>query len=203
MNGKYKESTIDIPVTIGKSITFVSTGINWDENNFFLFFSRFEILSNDAKYSNGVFSTLVNQAPNHDPHKSRILISATNLSPTSLHQINSNTFMSVIGVGKWIQVELIHGSAILIGFRLTRTKQITLKSFKIICTDDEKLPLESWMTLIEVNEESRDEHNLLNSYMFDRPSPPVRFIRIVNMSLNWAEKKSMKIQHFELFGTYF
>ena len=78
-----------------------------------------------------------------------------------------------------------------------------MKSYKIICTDDHNKPEEGWTTLIEVKEEIENEHELLDIYEFSQPSPPVKYVRLIQIRANWGNKLHLMFYHFDLFGNYF
>ena len=94
--------------------------------------------------------------------------------------------------------------AILNGFRLKRYSYPDLmKSYKIICSDDINKPIETWTTLIEINEKTKEDHKQLDIYEFPRSSPLTKFIRLIQTGPNWNNDIRLKFYHFDLFGTYF
>ena len=83
--------TISINPIRCKKIRIINRGQNWDIGNNKVNIKRIEIFSSESKYSKGVFSTLINQSENHDPHKCPILISASNFDLTAFQSIDSST----------------------------------------------------------------------------------------------------------------
>ena len=73
----------------------------------------------------------------------------------------------------------------------------------MICTDDSSKPESSWTTLIEINEETENEHEQLGIYEFPHPSPPTRIVRLVQTGENWSDELNLMFVHFDLFGSYF
>lgn len=76
------------------------------------------------------------------------------------------------------------------------------KSFKIICSDNANKPMYQWTTLININEKSKNEHQLLDLYTFAKASPPTRIIRLLMTGKNWSDEFYLTIRHFDIFGTY-
>lgn len=203
LNGKFKEMKIDINPKRGKAVKIIQTGMNWDENNNFIEFKRFEILSNEPKYSEGVFYTLVGESENRDPHKSAVHITSSRFDFNSFHLLNSQNSISIfISENSWFQVELTQGSAIITGIALKKNSNNKLRSFKIIGTHDNKIPVETWPTLIQVDEKTEDEHEILDMYEFDHPSPPVKFIRMVQTDNSWSGNLKLSFYYFDIFGIY-
>ena len=99
--------------------------------------------------------------------------------------------------------ELTRGTAVLNGFRLFKCSCNMPKSYKLICTDDSSKPELSWTTLIEINEKTENEHEILDIYEFPHPSPPTRFVRLVLTGKNWSDQLHLQFLHFDLFGSYF
>lgn len=89
------------------------------------------------------------------------------------------------------------------GFRIIRNPKDKIKSYKIICTDDPDKPINSWVTLFSIKEDSIKSNPLLYTHEFDKPSPPTRYVRIVLTGNSWNDKSTLRFHHFELFGTYF
>ena len=102
----------------------------------------------------------------------------------------------------WLQIEFTEGRAVLFGFRLKKCKARKLKSYKIICTDDKNKPEELWTTLIEMDERREDEHKQLDIYEFSQPSPPTKYVRLIQTGSNWSNTLNLKFYHFDLFGNY-
>ena len=102
----------------------------------------------------------------------------------------------------WFQIEFPKGKAIINGFRLKRCVQDKLQQYKIICTDDVYKPLEEWITLIEIDEKSKTEHEILDIYEFPQPSPPIKFIRLIQTGPNWDDNHYLEFYHLDFFGSY-
>ena len=158
------------------------------------------------KTKKGVFSTLVKNNGN-DPHKSHVFVK------TSIFDINDYYLVDRINIVSdnictfsyedlWFQVEFTQGFAILTGFRMRRTDNGKLKSYKIICTDDKNKPINEWSLLIEINEKRKDEHQTTDIYRFPHASPLAKFARIVMTGPNWSNGLNLKFIHFDLFGKY-
>ena len=203
LNGKHKKMKVSFAPVQGRKVRFTQTGPNWDKNTIFLHIKGIEILSTEPRYSKGVFATLVNESENDDPHKCPVIISATNFDFNSFHSLNSScNICTYPNENSWFQVELTQGAAILNGFRLKRCGD-KLKNYKLICTDDSSKPESSWTTLIEIDEKTENEHEVLDIYEFPQPSPPTRFVRLVQTGQNWNNELFLQFYHFDLFGTYF
>ncbi|KAK8845928.1 hypothetical protein M9Y10_020863 [Tritrichomonas musculus] len=204
LNGEHKDMTVSFAPIRGRKVRFTQTGPNWDDGSNFLHIRGIELLSTDPKYSRGVFATLVGESENEDPHKCPVTISASHFDFNSFHSLNAEHNISTYPrENSWFQVELTRGTAVLNGFRLKRCSSGKLRSYKVICTDDSSKPESSWTTLIEINEETENEHGQLDIYEFPPPSPPTRFVRLVQTDKNWSDNSYFKFYHFDLFGSYF
>lgn len=206
LNGSYSSMTINFDPVLAQKVRFNEKGPNWDKNSNFIRIKRIELLSNEPEYSNGVFSKFIEKSENNDPHKCPIVVSASHFNLHSFHLLNvqkgynTNTYDSE---NSWFQIELTQSFAILIGFRLNRCEgTYTMKQYKIICTDDVNKPEDSWITLININEENDKDHKILDIYEFDHPSPPVKLIRIKQTGKTWSNDNYLGFYHFDLFGTY-
>ncbi|KAK8900331.1 hypothetical protein M9Y10_002655 [Tritrichomonas musculus] len=176
LNGAYKDMTVKFDPIRGRKVRFRSTGPNWTGESFLLV-KGIELLSTEAKYSKGVFATLVSESENKDPHKSPVIVFASSLDFDSFYLLDADKNVSTYPYkNSWFQVELTKGTAILNGFRFWRCNPEKLRSYKLICTDDSSKPESSWTTLIEINEKTENEHELLDIYEFPHPSPPTRFV---------------------------
>lgn len=203
LNGKYKKMTINFKPVKSAAIKFIQKGKNWDENNNFLVFKRIEILSNEPKYSQGVFSTIVGQNENGDMHKIDFHIISSCFDFNSFYMLDSKRIIwTLCEDNSWFQVEFTKGLAILYGFRLKKNEYFKLKSYKIIGTYDSNNPIDKWEMLYSINENSLDENANLFIQKFKNPSLPVKIIRIVNTGDNWSNNKSLSFYHFDLFGIY-
>ncbi|KAK8870935.1 hypothetical protein M9Y10_008848 [Tritrichomonas musculus] len=204
LNGKYKDMTVSFAPVRGRKVRFTQTGPNWDKNTNYLWIKGIELLSTESRYSRGVFATLVGEIENEDPHKCPVIISASNFDFNCFYSINAPRNTSTYNYeNSWFQVELTRGTAVLNGFRLKRCNPDKLRSYKVICTDDSSKPESSWTTLIEINEETINEHEVLDIYEFPHPSPPTRFVRLVQTGKNWNDDLCLMFIHFDLFGEYF
>lgn len=204
LKGQNREMLIHFPPRLGKKIRILQTGPNWDDGKNYVNFNKFELLSNDEKYSEGVFKTLILNSESKDPHKIPVLVTAKNFDVNSFHLIDSNHCIgSTECPNLWFQIELTRGYAIIYGFRLKKSKSFNLKSYKVICIDDVNKPIESWVTLIDINEKDKNENLYIVKYEFMDPSPPTKFIRIVQTGPNWDNRLCLKFIHFDVFGFYF
>ncbi|KAK8888185.1 hypothetical protein M9Y10_039249 [Tritrichomonas musculus] len=202
LNGTSKNMTVNFEPIRGRKIRFIQTGPCWAGHNY-INTKGFELLSTDEKYSKGVFATLVEESENNDPHKCPVIIYAQCFDHNCFYSLKPQTNIFTWGCeNSWFQVELTRGTAIIIGFRLKRC-DIMLKTYKLICTDDPSKPESSWTTLIEINEKAKDEHEDLDIYEFPHPSPPTRFVRLVQTGKNWNDSYVLSFYHFDLFGSYF
>ena len=77
-----------------------------------------------------------------------------------------------------------------------------LKDFKIICTDDDKKSINEWTTLIQIKETKENEHEDLDIYKFSHPSPPIRFVRLIQTSETCGKSLFLQLYHFDLFGIF-
>ena len=203
LNGAGKMMNVIFQQRKGRTVRFTQTGPNLDKGDNFLLFTRFEIQSTDPVYSNGVFATLVQSAENHDPHRCPVYISASFFDFNNFTSIDTKQNICVSGDDPWFQVELTSGFAVLTGFRIKRCDFDKLKRYKIVSTDDSKKAIDSWTTLIEVDEKTEDEHKMFDTYMFPHPSPPSKFVRIIMTGGNWNNDWFLSLFNFDLFGRYF
>lgn len=204
LNGKDKKMTINFKQVSGKKIRFTQTGPNWDKGTNYILIKRIEILSNEKKYAEGVFSTLIKSSIGRDRHGISVFITSYDYGFNTFYSGNISGNTSTLNEeNAWFQIELTQGLGIFNGFVLERGNKWTVKSFKIICTDDIRRPINSWLTLFEMNEKREGERRLNEIYLFDRPSPIVRIVRIVQTGPNWSNDHFLKFHHFDLFGVYF
>lgn len=49
----------------------------------------------------------------------------------------------------------------------------------------------------------KKDNNQIVKYKFSKPSPPAKFIRIVQTEPNWENCLQLKFAHFDIFGAYF
>ncbi|KAK8883083.1 hypothetical protein M9Y10_045731 [Tritrichomonas musculus] len=204
LNGKLKEMTVNFIPVRGRIVRFIQTGPNWDKGSNFLNIKGFELLSSESKYSKGVFATLVNESKSKDQHKCPVVASAYNFDFNRFHSIDTKSNIYTFGFkNSWFQIELTRGTAVLSGFRLMRCNPEKIRNFKLICTNDPRMPESSWTKLIEINEKTEKEHKVIDIYEFPNPSPPTKFVRIVQTGHNWVNDDFLVFQHFDLFGFYF
>ena len=134
-----------------KKFGLFKTGPNRDKGNNNLWFKRFEIMSSESKYLKGVFSTLIEEAENKNPHKCPVIISSSNFDLNHFYLLNNKSLIYTRSLeNSWFQIELTQGLAILKGFRLRESGSLLLKKFKIICTNDEDLTVDSWTIYIKL-----------------------------------------------------
>lgn len=190
LNGPYKDMIVNFdPIFLKK--------LEW---HIFIIFKKNWTFVNWTK----VFTTLVDESENKDPHKCPVFIAATSFDFNSFTSSEAKNYVWVYAYeNQWFQIELTKCAAILNGFRIKRTETSKLKSYKLICTDDSSKPVSSWTTLIEIDEKTIDEHEILDIYKFERPSPPAKFVRLVHTGKNWDDKLDISFYNFDLFGTYF
>ena len=204
LNGVHKSMTVNFDPINAKKISFTLTGQNWDKESSVVYIKRIEVLSNEDRFNNGVFKTFVSQSENNDPHRCPVHISASNFDFNSFYNIDSKN--SITSGGKnneYLQIEFVRNWVILNGCRIKRVTQNGLKSFMIVCTDDVKKPLDAWIKLLEINENSIDEHQAIQTYEFEKSSPLVKFVRLIQTGPNWGNKLNLKLRHFDLFGCCF
>ena len=77
-----------------------------------------------------------------------------------------------------------------------------MRNYRIICTDDVNKAEDEWTTLIEVEENGKDEHKILDIYEFSKQSPPCKYIRLLQTGPNWDDALNLVFIHFDLFGKY-
>lgn len=202
LNGINKEIKINVRPVMASKIRFVQTGPNWDENNYYLYIKRFELLSPDDDYKDGVFQTLINK--NKNPQKSGIMIKTTLFDLNSFHLLNSTSNVDTFNLkDQWFQIEFTSGKVVLDGFRLKKFGRHKLKNYKIVCSDDDSKPLSDWTTLMEINEQKYHENKELDVYEFPKSSPPVKFVRLIQTGPTWSNSNYLSFYHFDLFGKYY
>lgn len=204
LNGENKKMTIKFNPIRGKKISFIQKSTSWDEDNTCLKLKRIEVLSDESKYSDGVFSTLIKSSPNNDPHKCPVYISANCFDFNQFMNIDSKSNICTYNIeNSWFQIEFLYGKVVLNGFRINRNSKEKLKKYKIICTDDVNKEEELWTTLIEIDEKSQKDHKILDVYVFECQSPPVNFVRLVKTGPNWIiDDGYLLFYHLDLLGKY-
>lgn len=203
LNKKNGSMIIPIDTIRCRKIQIINRGQNWDEGSDCVCIKRIELLSNEDKYVQGVFQTLVYESEDHDPHKCPVLMSSSKYDFNTFHSIDSKNYIGTLGSdNSWIRIEFTRGSAILRGFRLKRDKTFKMRSYKIICTEDASKAEEEWTTLIEIEESKEDEHEILDIYKFSQPSPPTKYVKLIQTGPKWNGSKHLIFYHFDLFGDY-
>lgn len=203
LNKMYGEMIVNFDSLICQKVRIINTGKNWDKNSNSILIKNIELISNESTYSKGVFYTLVSQSENHDPHKCHVFIYASIFDYNKIHSIDSNSSLSTQDKqNSWFQIEFTNGKVILNGFRLKRSDPQKLKSYKIICTDDVYKPEQQWITLIKIEEQSNEEHKMLDIYKFSQPSPPTKYVRLIQIGNNWSNETYLKFKHLDFFGSY-
>lgn len=203
LNGSYKQMTINFSETKTNKIRLSLTGPRWnsDDDDYGVWIRRIELLSTDEKYSEGVFATFLRESENGDPHKCPVIINCF-FDLNELHKLSaSHNICTFYYDNSWLQIELTKGFAIINSFRLEKDPK--MKSYKLICTDDPNKPESSWTTLIEINESREGEHPRNDIYELPHPSPPTRFIRLVQTGPTWDGYNFLKLYRIEIFGFYF
>lgn len=200
LNGAFKSMIVKFDSISCQKVKLIQTESNWDIGNNCLNIQRIELLSPEEKYKKGVFSKLVSMSPSKDPHKCPVIISSSCFDFNTFHLLGSSKNICLYGrQNAWFQIELTGGFAIIHGFRILRFKGIKLKSYKIICTNDVSLPTNEWETLMEVGQNDADEPEI---FQFEKPSPPVRFVRIIQAKEDWFDDLFLAFYHFDIFGVY-
>ena len=189
LNGENRSMTVFVENEKCRKIRFVNRGSNWEYGNNYIRLKRIELLSNEPVFAaSGVFASLVSNAENKDPHKCDVFISASKFDLNSFHSIDSRANICTYSkTNSWFQIEFTKGLAVINGYRLGRCEQGMMRSYKIICSDDENKKEEDWTTLMQVDEENEDEHETLDVYKFEKPSPPIKYVRLIQTGPNWAK----------------
>ena len=89
LNGSNQSMKILFDTVKCRNIRIINQRTNWDNDKIYLYIRQIELFSNESKYSRGVFSTLVSQSEDHDPHKCPVILSASHYDFNILHSINS------------------------------------------------------------------------------------------------------------------
>ncbi|KAK8892653.1 hypothetical protein M9Y10_029892 [Tritrichomonas musculus] len=129
---KKQSMTIEVEYNQTRKIRIINRGKNWDTGNNNTNIKSIELLSNDAQYLRGFFSTLVYESEDHDPHKCPVIMSASNIDLNTFHLIDSlNIVCTYSKEHSWFQIEFAERRAVLSGFRLKKCNEGKLKSYKI------------------------------------------------------------------------
>lgn len=206
LNGENKEMTININPKEGKLVKLILTGPQWDDNksnSIHICLKRFEILSNDQKYANGVFETLVKSCEYQDPHRCSVLLSATKYDFNSFHSIdNKNQICTWTTVEKsWFQIELTKGLAVISHCRIImHSDDLFLKSFKIVGSADRNIPVHEWKEIFSIE---NNDHKSSDIYEFPEPSPPIKFVRLIVIEVKNPKRNYLAFDHLDFFGYYF
>ena len=201
LNGQNKSMIINIEPIKGKTICFINKGPNWNKKSNKIHIKRIELLSKDEEEnSKEIFKKIVESSENKDPHKSGINIYSSQFDFNSFFLLdNKSNICTYHYENSWFQIELTNSYSIT-AFRL---KKLIDFKYKIIATDDLKKPFGSWYNLFDVNNEYDNKRNLLDIYDLPRPSPPVRFIRLIQKGKNSENNFYLVFYHFDFFGFYF
>ena len=199
LNGENKKMLINFDEKSAKTVRLLFTSKNWANDNYTIGMKRVELLSPNNKYSKGVFAKLVGESENQDPHRCGVFISATEFDFNSFHLVDSKSRMLTYRSKPEFQVELTRGTVIIHAIRMSN---YNIKSFRIIASDDGNKPLNSWYELLNVRGKPRKENRECDIYNLNHPSPPVRFIRVIQTEPTWDGNRRLIIYHFDIFGYY-
>ena len=203
LNGANRSMTVSASYEKCRKVRIVNRGPNWDNGQNDINIRRIELLSDDARYAGGVFSRLVSESENQDPHKCPVFMSSSCFDFNTFHRIGTTNYVGTCPeANSWFQVELTRGTAVLHGFRLKRDEDCKMRSYKLICSDESRKPEEEWTTLIEINEGAENDHELLDIYRFAQPSPPTKYVRLIQTGPTWNNSLILTFHHFDLFGNY-
>lgn len=207
LNGKNKKMEINFGSISCKKIRLIQTGPCWDKKNNLLSIKRIELIQSnpippDTKY---LFSSLLQKSEGQDPHRCPVLIRASLFDFNRIHDINAKkaNISTFPRENSWLMIELTRGFAIISGFRLKRRLPAKLRSFKIICSEDASMPEDAWTEIFVLSEKTENEHQMLDVYEFLHPSPPTRFIKIIQTGPTWDNRHNLHMLHFDIFGYYF
>ena len=208
LDGENKEMTININPKEGKVVKFVLTGPQWEDhrnkdNVIHVCLKRFEILSEDQKYSKGVFDTLVQSCENQDPHKCNVLNSASLYDFNSFYLIDNTKQICTCGKKEksWFQIELTKGLAVISHCRIKMiSEDLYLKSFRIVGSNDCNIPVDEWKEIYSVDD---NKHELLDIYEFPKPSPPIKYVRLIMIEVKNPKYNYLAFYHLDFFGYYF
>lgn len=210
INKRVKKITFD-PIEFKKlKIIPINKDISFVHNEYYPSIKYIELLSPDSKYSNGYFKTLINENPNHDPHKIGVNISATRYDYNNFH-LHDKDYPNITTKNienSWFQIELVKGLGIICAFRLKAVQNYTPIHYKIVAideivatddTDDAEKVIKKWHLLYEGNEKISDQWI---NIQLPHKSPPVKFVRLIQLEKNQSSHK-LKLIHFDIFGYYF
>lgn len=199
LNGKNKEMTINFDENNAKSVRLLFIDKNWNNDNFTVELKRVEFLSPNQEYSQGVFAKLVDECENKDPHRCDVLLSASEFDFNSFFLVDSKRRLLTFKTKAEFQIEMTKGTVIIHAIRMRNNK---IKSFKIVASDNKNKKIEKWFELINVREKPMKDDKKSELFILNQPSPPVRFVRVIQTEPTWDGDKRLIIYHFDIFGYY-
>lgn len=149
----------------------------------------------------GVFTQLIQNSEHHDPHRIGVFISATCFDTNHFFRIQPDEVYKYHVIthneeNSWFQVKLIKGCAQLTGFRLQKIDWNNTLKYKIIASFDGS----TWITLYQTNDEEKE---LFVVKKFDKISPKIKIIKIIQIGKSGNNCFQFKFYHFDVFGKYF
>lgn len=204
-NEKKKVKKIPLDPTECKKIKIIPNNneklVNFDKKNneAYLRMKKIELFSPDPRYSDGYFKTLIKESFHKNSRKIGVNLSSSryDFNKFHLHDVNYPHTTTFDKQNSWFQIELTKCFAFVNGFRLKcLSKEFQPLKYKIIATYDYKDDETMWHTLYEGNDKNPEPIILKK---FSMLSPPVKFIRIVQLDKNSVDYE-LKVHHFDIFG---
>ncbi|OHS94142.1 hypothetical protein TRFO_39673 [Tritrichomonas foetus] len=180
-----------------KCIRFEQTGKSWSDKNF-IGIKHLDFMTDHTK---NLLADMIQQS-NGNPHRIPVSITAKYFDFSTFHTLHPNSYICTFDspLPSWFQVEISVGKASIEGYRLHRHESLTMKSWTIKGTNNQRNPIEEWVTIHSVEEKAKGE---LNAVYSCNPSPPVKYIRLIMDGEGWNERNYLSFYHFEVFGKLF
>jgi hypothetical protein len=178
------------------AVTITQSGPAWDGQQR-VRFKSLELFAPAGLYSHGFFRALFNA--HRDRIHQLISITARDYDLSDIHSLTPRTTVCIFGSAQaWVEVAFDNHRLLVNSYRLDRNGPRRLRSWRLVGTNDNSLPLAQWTTIDSRREATQGQIRLLECYPC--LGGPFRYFRIVQQEPNWDNNLILRFKHFELFG---
>lgn len=200
LNGKYKETKINVKATSARVFRIEKNGPNWSNTNFFRL-KHVELYSDNPKYLGGVFKTLLKES-NGDSHHAKVNVTASNFDFRHFHEVNPSKSLCTLDDPElpWIQFELTKGKAVITGYRMQQLTNWPFGSWSVQGSNKGKTDSDDWTVIHRVNTEEKFKDVIVQSCRSDGAFKYFRLVCETPPPDNDVLK--LRLRHFDIFGSY-
>jgi hypothetical protein len=196
LNTPSRSETYPIDAMSITAVTITQRGPAWDGDQH-LNFRSLELFAPDGEYASGVFRTLFNSYRAHI--REVVSVTARDFDLGVVHSLTPRTTVCTFkSEHAWVEVAFDNHRLLVNSYRLDRDTPGRLRSWRLVGTNNNSLPLVQWTTIDSRREANPGELQLLELYAC--LGGPFRYFRIVQQEPNWNNKINLRFKHIELFG---